>query len=140
MGMLQTTLERWEVDGVPPHLNPRWHATITEKPVKSYLVSVDRYAHSHFDNANFDQSQHGVFIDSAGMDFFVNLLNMNTAWKATLEAEDLFEGCDHITGELRWVTTREVYAGDDAQQVFVHDFVAAWAKVASTLPDLVAVS
>jgi hypothetical protein len=104
MGMLQAALERWEVDGVPPHLNPRWHATITEKPVKSYLVSVDRYAHSHFDNANFDQSQHGVFTDRAGTlanDFFVNLLNMNTAWKATSEAEDLFEGCDRTTGDLR---------------------------------------
>ncbi|HEX3051612.1 MAG TPA: catalase/peroxidase HPI [Aggregatilineaceae bacterium] len=98
-------------------------------------------------NANFGQSQHGVFTTRPGTltnDFFVNLLDMNTVWKPTSEAEDVFEGCDRATGELKWTGTRidlilgsnsqlralvEVYACDDAQQAFVRDFVAAWDKV-----------
>jgi catalase-peroxidase len=98
-------------------------------------------------NANFEQSQHGVFTNRPGAltnDFFVNLLDMNTSWKATSEAEDLFEGRDRETGELKWTGTRidlifgsnaqlraiaEVYACDDGQQAFVRDFVAAWDKV-----------
>ncbi len=98
-------------------------------------------------NANFGQSQHGVFTNRPGTltnDFFVNLLDMNTTWKPTSEAEDLFEGRDRATGALKWTGTRvdlvfgsnsqlraiaEVYACDDAQQVFVRDFVAAWDKV-----------
>jgi catalase-peroxidase len=98
-------------------------------------------------NANFEQSQHGVFTNRPGAltnDFFMNLLDMNTAWKATSEAEDLFEGRDRETGELQWTGTRidlifgsnaqlraiaEVYACDDGQQAFVRDFVAAWDKV-----------
>jgi catalase-peroxidase len=98
-------------------------------------------------NANFEQSQHGVFTHRPGTltnDFFVNLLDMNTTWRSTSEAEDLFEGRDRTTGELKWTGTRidlifgsnsqlraiaEVYACDDAQQTFVHDFVAAWDKV-----------
>ncbi len=98
-------------------------------------------------NANFEQSQHGVFTSRRGTltnDFFVNLLDMSTTWKSTSEAEDLFEGRDRTTGELKWTGTRvdlifgsnsqlraiaEVYACDDAQQTFVHDFVAAWDKV-----------
>ncbi len=98
-------------------------------------------------NANFEQSQHGVFTNRPGTltnDFFVNLLDMSTTWKSTSEAEDLFEGRDRTTGKLKWTGTRvdlifgsnsqlraiaEVYACDDAQQTFVHDFVAAWDKV-----------
>ena len=98
-------------------------------------------------NANFDQSQHGVFTERPGQltnDFFVNLLDMGTVWKATSEAETLFEGRDRATGDLKWTATRvdlvfgsnsqlralaEVYACDDAQQSFVRDFVAAWDKV-----------
>ncbi len=98
-------------------------------------------------DANFGQSQHGVFTKRPGTlsnDFFVNLLDMNTAWKATSEAEDLFEMRDRATGELKWTGTRvdlvfgsnsqlraiaEVYGCDDAQEAFVHDFVAAWDKV-----------
>jgi catalase-peroxidase len=98
-------------------------------------------------NANVGQSRHGVFTDQPGTltnDFFVNLLDMNTTWTATSEAEDMFEGRDHATGELKWTGSRvdlifgsnsqlraiaEVYACDDAQQAFVHDFVAAWDKV-----------
>ncbi|MBD3297889.1 MAG: catalase/peroxidase HPI [candidate division Zixibacteria bacterium] len=98
-------------------------------------------------NANVGQSQHGVFTkqpESLTNDFFVNLLDMNTEWKATSKAEDLFEGKDRSTAEQKWTGTRvdlvfgynsqlravsEVYASDDAQEKFVHDFVAAWSKV-----------
>ena len=98
-------------------------------------------------NANADQSQNGVFTDrpeALTNDFFVNLLDMGMAWKATSEAEALFEGRDRTTGELKWTGTRtdlvfgsnsqlralaEAYGCDDAQETFVHDFVAAWNKV-----------
>jgi catalase-peroxidase len=98
-------------------------------------------------NANFGQSQHGVFTrrpETLTNDFFVNLLDMNTAWEATSEDEDVFEGRDRATGELKWAGTRvdlifgsnsqlralaEVYACADSQERFVHDFVAAWNKV-----------
>ncbi len=98
-------------------------------------------------DANFEQSKHGVFTNRPGTltnDFFVNLLDMGTTWKPTSEAEDLFEGRDRATGELKWTGTRidlifgsnsqlralaEVYACQDAQQAFVRDFVAAWDKV-----------
>jgi catalase-peroxidase len=98
-------------------------------------------------NANFGQSQHGVFTKRPGTltnDFFVNLLDMSTVWKAVSEAGDLFEGCDRATGELKWTGTRvdlvfgshsqlralaEVYASDDSKEKFVRDFVAAWTKV-----------
>jgi catalase-peroxidase len=98
-------------------------------------------------NANFDQSQHGVFTDRPGTltnDFFVNLLDFGTTWKATSEAEEVFEGRDRATGELKWLGSRvdlifgsnselralaEVYACDDAQEKFVQDFAAAWTKV-----------
>ena len=98
-------------------------------------------------NANVEQSPHGVFTKRPGTltnDFFVNLLDMGTVWKAASEAEDVFEGRDRATGEPKWTGTRvdlvfgsnsqlralaEVYAGDDAQKKFVRDFVAAWTKV-----------
>ena len=98
-------------------------------------------------NANFGQSQHGVFTkrpETLTNDFFVNLLDMSTTWKATSEDEDVFEGLDRATGELKWTGTRvdlifgsnsqlravaEVYACADSQERFVHDFVAAWNKV-----------
>jgi catalase-peroxidase len=98
-------------------------------------------------NANFGQSQHGVFTKRLGTltnDFFVNLLDMGTTWKAVSEAEDVFEGRDRATGELKWTGTRvdlifgsnsqlralaEVYACSDSQKKFVRDFVAAWNKV-----------
>jgi catalase-peroxidase len=77
-------------------------------------------------------------------DFFVNLLDMGTTWQPTSETEETFEGRDRSTGETRWTASRvdlvfgsnsqlraiaEVYASDDAQEKFVHDFVAAWDKV-----------
>ncbi len=98
-------------------------------------------------NSNFGQSEQGVFTDrpeTLTNDYFVNLLDMNTAWKATSEDEDVFEGRDRVTGDLMWTGTRvdlifgsnsqlralaEVYACNDSQQAFVRDFVAAWDKV-----------
>ena len=96
-------------------------------------------------NANHGQSQHGVFTDqpeTLTTDFFVNLLDMGTKW--TPSGENVYEGRDRRTGELRWTATAvdlvfgshsqlralaEVYASDDAQEKFVRDFVAAWDKV-----------
>ena len=98
-------------------------------------------------NANFGQTQHGVFTkrpETLTNDFFVNLLDMGTAWKPASEAGDVFEGRDRATGELKWTGTRvdlifgsnsqlralaEVYGCEDSQEKFVHDFVAAWNKV-----------
>jgi catalase-peroxidase len=98
-------------------------------------------------NANFGQSQHGVFTqrpETLTNDFFVNLLDMRTEWKASAEDEDVFEGRDRTSGELKWTGTRvdlifgsnsqlravaEVYGCEDSQDKFVHDFVAAWDKV-----------
>jgi catalase-peroxidase len=97
--------------------------------------------------ANWDGSAHGVFTNRVGVlsnDFFVNLLDLNTKWKATSEMEDLFEGRDRKTGDLKWTGTRadlifgsntelrgvaEVYGCADGHSKFVHDFVAAWNKV-----------
>ena len=98
-------------------------------------------------DANFEQSQLGVFTRRPGTltnDFFVNLLDMSTVWKAATEGGDVFEGRDRATGELKWTGSRvdlvfgsnsqlralaEVYACADSQAKFVHDFVAAWNKV-----------
>jgi len=98
-------------------------------------------------NANFGQAQHGVFTKRPEIltnDFFVNLLDMSTVWKAATEDGNVYEGRDRTTGELKWTGTRvdlifgsnsilralaEVYASDDAQEKFVRDFVAAWNKV-----------
>ena len=98
-------------------------------------------------SANAGGSNFGIFTDRAGTlsnDFFVNLLSMETEWKATSSAEDVFEGSDRASGEVKWTGTAvdlvfgsnsqlraiaEVYACDDAQGDFVNDFVAAWAKV-----------
>jgi catalase-peroxidase len=98
-------------------------------------------------DANFGQSQHGVFTKRPGTltnDFFVNLLDMRTTWKAASGNGDVFEGRDRSTGELKWTGTRvdlifgsnsqlravaEVYACEDSQEKFVRDFVGAWNKV-----------
>ena len=98
-------------------------------------------------NTNVGQSQHGVLTtrpEALTNDFFVNLLDMGTEWKAVSDAKDVFEGRDRVTGALKWTGTRvdlifgshsqlralaEVYGSSDAQEKFVHDFIAAWNKV-----------
>ena len=98
-------------------------------------------------NANSGQSPHGVLTtkpETLTNDFFVNLLDMDTTWKAISPAEDVFEGSDRKTGKVKWTGTRvdlifgsnsqlravaEVYAAEDAKTTFVHDFVAVWDKV-----------
>jgi catalase-peroxidase len=98
-------------------------------------------------NINYEQSKHGLFTrepETLSNDFFVNLLDMGTEWKAVSEEGDLFEGYDRATGELKWTGTRvdlifgsnsqlraiaEVYACDDAEGKFVQDFIEAWSKV-----------
>ncbi len=98
-------------------------------------------------NANFGGTHHGIFSkrpETLTNDFFANLLDMSTTWKAASETEDVFEGRDRATGELKWTGTRadlifgsnsllravaEVYGCEDSKERFVHDFVAAWSKV-----------
>ncbi len=98
-------------------------------------------------NTNSGQSEHGVFTErpeSLTNDFFLNLLDLGTMWKATSEADQEFEGRDRKTGELKWTGTRadlifgsnselraiaEVYGSEDSQERFVEDFIAAWDKV-----------
>jgi catalase-peroxidase len=98
-------------------------------------------------NTNYDHSGHGVFTQNPGKltnDFFVNLLDMNTTWKATEGSDKLFEGRDRKTGEVKWTGTRvdlifgsnselralaEVYASSDYEEKFIKDFVAVWNKV-----------
>jgi catalase-peroxidase len=96
---------------------------------------------------NYDKSAHGLFTTRPGTlsnDFFQNLLDMNIKWSAESEAQNVFQGRDRKTGELKWTGTRvdlifgsnselralaEVYACEDAQEKFIHDFVTAWTKV-----------
>jgi len=111
-------------------------------PEMTVLVGGMRVLHT-----NVGQSKHGVLTqrpEALTNDFFVNLLDMTTEWKAVSEAMDLFEGHNRKSGELKWTGTRidlifgsnsqlralaEVYASSDGQQKFVQDFVAAWTKV-----------
>lgn len=98
-------------------------------------------------NTNYDGSKHGVFsanADTLSNDFFVNLLDLGTTWKATNETGEIFEGRSRATGEIKWTATRadlifgsnselraitEVYASSDAKERFAKDFVAVWTKV-----------
>ena len=98
-------------------------------------------------DTNVGQAKHGVFTkrpEALTNDFFTNLLDMGTEWKAASDGNAAFEGRDRATGELRWTGTRvdlvfgsnsqlralsEVYASSDGQEKFVEDFVTAWAKV-----------
>jgi catalase-peroxidase len=111
-------------------------------PEMTVLIGGMRVLHT-----NFGQSLHGVFTkqpETLTNDFFVNLLDMGTSWKAISEDQDLFEGRDRATGDLKWTGTRvdlifgsnsqlralaEVYASEDAQEKFLQDFVAVWNKV-----------
>ena len=98
-------------------------------------------------NVNTNDQQHGVFtkkVDTLTNDFFVNLLDFSTKWEPVSDAQDIFNGLDRKTGELKWTGTRvdlifgsnselralaEVYGCDDAKEKFVHDFANAWSKV-----------
>ena len=98
-------------------------------------------------NANFDNSKHGVFTQRPGAltnDYFINLLDLGTTWRATSDAQNVFVGSDRKTGEPKWTGTRvdlilgsnselraiaEVYGCNDSQEKFVRDFIAAWTKV-----------
>lgn len=98
-------------------------------------------------NTNYDQSKHGVFTnrpEALTNDFFINLLDLGTTWKASSESKEVFEGRDRKTGALKWTGTRvdlifgsnselraiaEVYGCGDSQEQFINDFVAAWSKV-----------
>lgn len=98
-------------------------------------------------NINYDGSKHGVFTATPGKltnDFFVNLLDMNTAWKAVSQDRELYEGSDRRTGEVKWTATRadlvfgsnaelraiaEVYASSDSKEKFLQDFVATWTRI-----------
>jgi len=98
-------------------------------------------------NTNYDHSKHGVFTnkpETLSNDYFVNLLDFGTTWKATSDAQDVFEGRDRATGSIKWTGTRvdlifgsnselraiaEVYGCEDGAEKFAKDFVAAWNKV-----------
>jgi catalase-peroxidase len=98
-------------------------------------------------DTNFDHSKHGVFTKNPGVlsnDYFVNLLDLGTTWKALSPKQDVFEGRDRATGAVKWTGTRvdlifgsnselralaEVYGSADSEEKFVHDFIAAWDKV-----------
>jgi len=98
-------------------------------------------------NTNFDKSGHGVFTrhpETLTNDFFINLLDLRTTWKTASASNDVFEGRDRATGEIKWTGTRvdlifgsnselraiaEVYACEDGKEKFVKDFIAAWNKV-----------
>jgi catalase-peroxidase len=98
-------------------------------------------------NTNFDGSKHGVFTstpEKLSNDFFINLLDLGTTWKATTDAGEIFVGSNRTTGEPKWTATRadlifgsnselraiaEIYASSDSKEKFVNDFVAAWNKV-----------
>ena len=120
----------------------RTHMLTLTAPEMTVLVGGMRVL-----NGNVGQSELGVFTErpeTLTNDFFVNLLDMNTEWQASSASEDVFDGRDRATGELKWTGTAvdlvfgsnsqlraiaEVYACDDSQPAFVHDFVAAWEKV-----------
>jgi catalase-peroxidase len=155
----QTDVEAFEAlepfaDGFRNYINP-------EHPVASEEMLVDKaqlmtltapemtvlIGGMRVLNTNFDKSAHGVFTDrpeTLTNDFFVNLLDLDTSWKATSEKETVFEGSDRKSGEKKWTGTRtdlifgsnselraiaEVYGSTDSEEKFVNDFVKAWDKV-----------
>ncbi|MBS1556023.1 MAG: catalase/peroxidase HPI [Bacteroidetes bacterium] len=155
----QTDVESFEVlepaaDGFRNYANPKHKASAEEMLVdKAQLLNLTApemtvlVGGMRVLNTNFDRSRHGVFTKRAETltnDFFVNLLDFGTTWNATSDAQTAFEGRDRKTGKVLWTATRadlifgsnselraiaEVYGCEDGQQKFVHDFVAAWAKV-----------
>ncbi|MBK7809160.1 MAG: catalase/peroxidase HPI [Saprospiraceae bacterium] len=155
----QTDVESFAVleptaDGFRNYFKPRHHATAEDMLVdKAQLMTLTApemtvlVGGMRVLGTNFGHTQHGVFTkrtETLTNDFFVNLLDMGTTWKATSAAQELFEGKDRKTGEVKWTGTRvdlifgsnselralaEVYGSSDAQEKFVHDFVKAWDKV-----------
>jgi catalase-peroxidase len=155
----QTDVESFAVlepnaDGFRNYMNKKHKATAEELLVdKAQLLTLTApemtvlVGGMRMLNANFDNSKHGVFTqrpESLTNDFFLNLLDLGTTWKATSEAQELFEGRDRKTGAVKWTGTRadlifgsnselraiaEVYGCEDSQPKFVRDFVAAWSKV-----------
>jgi catalase-peroxidase len=155
----QTDVESFAVlepaaDGFRNYKKPQYAATAEEMLVdKAQLMTLTApemtvlVGGMRVLNTNYDQSKHGVFTkrpETLTNDFFVNLLDLGTTWKATSDAQDVFEGHDRKTGELKWTGTRadlifgsnselraiaEVYGCADSHAKFVHDFVAAWNKV-----------
>lgn len=141
-------------DGFRNYFEPK-HATTAEEMLvdKSQLLTLTTpemtvlVGGMRVLEANYDGSKHGVFTESPGTltnEFFQNLLDMRLTWSAVSDKQDVFEGRDRITGEVKWTGTRadlifgsnselralaEVYACEDAQEKFVIDFVAAWDKV-----------
>jgi catalase-peroxidase len=143
-----------EADGFRNYMKKKHKATAEEllvdkaqlmtltAPEMTVLVGGLRALH-----ANFDNSVNGVFTkrpEALTNDFFVNLLDLGTTWKATSDAQNLFEGRDRTTGQVKWTGTRidlifgsnselraiaEVYGSEDSHKKFVKDFVAAWSKV-----------
>lgn len=155
----QTDVESFAVleptaDGFRNYFKPRHHATAEDMLVdKAQLMTLTApemtvlVGGMRVLGTNFSHTQHGVFTkrtETLTNDFFVNLLDMSTTWKATSAAQEVFEGKDRKTGEVKWTGTRvdlifgsnselralaEVYGSSDAQEKFVHDFVKAWDKV-----------
>jgi catalase-peroxidase len=155
----QTDVESFAVlepqaDGFRNYFNSRHKATAEEMLVdKAQLLNLTApeltvlVGGMRVLSTNFDGSKHGVFTEkpeSLTNDFFVGLLDLNTTWKATSDAQYVFEGSDRKTGKAKWTGTRadlifgsnselralaEVYASTDSKEKFVNDFVAAWSKV-----------
>ncbi len=155
----QTDVESFAVlepmaDGFRNYKNNRSHASAEEMLVdKAQLLTLTApemtvlVGGMRVLNTNFDKSQHGVLTkrpEQLTNDFFANLLDFGTTWKATTDTKEVFEGRDRKTGEVKWTATRadlifgsnselravaEVYACEDAKEKFVKDFVAAWNKV-----------
>jgi catalase-peroxidase len=143
-----------EADGFRNYYNPRQFSSAEEMLIdKAQLMTLSApeltvlLGGMRVLNTNFDQSKYGVFTNNPETltnDFFTNLLDINTTWSSTNDAQDVFEGRDRKTGNLKWTGTRadlifgsnselralaEVYSCSDSNQKFIKDFVAAWAKV-----------
>jgi len=155
----QTDIESFSVlepiaDGFRNYIKARTHASAEEMLIdKAQLLTLTAPEMSvllggmRVLNTNFDHSNYGVFTkrpEALTNDFFVNLIDFSTTWKASAASPNIFEGSDRATGAIKWTGTRvdlilgsnselraiaEVYACEDAQEKFIHDFVAAWTKV-----------
>ena len=155
----QTDVESFAVlephaDGFRNYFHPKHKATAEEMLIdKAQLLTLTApeltvlIGGMRVLNTNYDGSKHGVFTnkpETLTNDYFLGLLNLGVTWKATSEAQNIFEGSDRKTGELKWTGTRvdlvfgsnaelrgiaEVYGSADSKEKFVKDFVAAWVKV-----------